>query len=102
LAEKDSFSPLREKLTEFESPKDRLDMLDNLKKTQSMINSLTEGWDRLLSVEAVAQIDENVLRQFLLGTINMARTYLDISDTFATEVEKNMKSKMPISKTMAI
>jgi len=99
---KDAFDILRDKLSSFEKYEDKLELLLNIRKVQNILSSITAGWDVLLTMERVSNMEEPILKEFLLGSIDLVHNYLDVSDTFASKLETEARKKIIPEKTMAI
>jgi len=99
---KDAFDILREKISSYENYEDKLELLLNIRKVQNILSSITSGWDVLLSMERVANMEEPILKEFLFGSIKLVNDYLDVSDTFASKLEVEARKKIIPEKTMAI
>jgi hypothetical protein len=99
---KDAFDVLRDKLSSYEKYEDKLELLLNIRKVQNILGSITAGWDVLLSMERVADMEEPILKEFLSGSLKLVNDYLDVSDTFASKLEIEARKKIIPEKTMAI
>ena len=99
---KDAFDVLRDKLSSYEKYEDKLELLLNIRKVQNILGSITAGWDVLLSMERVVDMEEPILKEFLSGSLKLVNDYLDVSDTFASKLEIEARKKIIPEKTMAI